>query len=59
MAVGLVFFARVPVEADYLADVLPAILPLGVGFGLAFPSLMPLGCRARTRTIRAWHPDCS
>jgi EmrB/QacA subfamily drug resistance transporter len=46
MAAGLVFFARVPVEADYLLDVLPAILPLGVGFGLAFPSLMALGMSA-------------
>jgi EmrB/QacA subfamily drug resistance transporter len=43
MAVGLVLFARVPVEANYLVDVLPAVLPLGVGFGLAFPSLMALG----------------
>jgi hypothetical protein len=33
----------VPVEAHYVVDVLPAILPLGVGFGLAFPSLMALG----------------
>jgi EmrB/QacA subfamily drug resistance transporter len=43
MALGLLFFARVPVGADYVVDVLPAILPLGVGFGLAFPSLMALG----------------
>jgi hypothetical protein len=43
MGLGLVLFARVPVEADYVVDVLPAILPLGVGFGLAFPSLMALG----------------
>ena len=43
MGVGLLFFARVPVEADYVVDVLPSILPLGVGFGLAFPSLMALG----------------
>jgi len=43
MGMGLVFFARVPVEADYVIDVLPSILPLGVGFGLAFPSLMALG----------------
>jgi EmrB/QacA subfamily drug resistance transporter len=40
---GLVFFARVPVQAHYVVDVLPAFLPLGVGFGLAFPSLMALG----------------
>jgi EmrB/QacA subfamily drug resistance transporter len=43
MAVGLLLFAQVPVKADYVVDVLPAILPLGVGFGLAFPSLMALG----------------
>jgi EmrB/QacA subfamily drug resistance transporter len=43
MGVGLLFFARIPVEAGYITDVLPAILPLGVGFGLAFPSLMSLG----------------
>ena len=43
MALGLLSFARVPVGADYVVDVLPAILPLGVGFGLAFPSLMALG----------------
>ena len=43
MALGLLLFARVPVEADYVTDVLRANLPLGVGFGLAFPSLMTLG----------------
>jgi len=46
MGVGLVFFARVPVDAHYVLDVLPSILPLGVGFGLAFPSLMALGMSA-------------
>ena len=43
MGAGLLLFARLPVEADYVVDVLPAVLPLGVGFGLAFPSLMALG----------------
>src|SRR5438876_7886250 len=42
IGVELVFFARVPVEADYLVDVLPLMLLLGVGFGFAFPSLMVL-----------------
>jgi EmrB/QacA subfamily drug resistance transporter len=46
MGTGLVLFARVPVEADYVVDVLPSVLPLGVGFGLAFPSLMALGMSA-------------
>src|SRR5207302_1465617 len=40
MGVGLLYFSRVPVDAAYGTDVLPALLPLGVGFGLAFPSLM-------------------
>ncbi|HEY8871176.1 MAG TPA: MFS transporter [Candidatus Limnocylindrales bacterium] len=48
MGLGLASFARVPVEADYAVDVLPAILPLGVGFGLAFPSLMALGMSGAT-----------
>ena len=43
MGTGLVLFARVPVDGDYVVDVLPSILPLGVGFGLAFPSLMAVG----------------
>jgi EmrB/QacA subfamily drug resistance transporter len=43
MGVGLLFFARVPDDAHYVVDVLPSMLLLGVGFGLAFPSLMALG----------------
>ncbi len=43
MSIGLAVFARLPVGADYLVDVLPALFPLGVGFGLAFPSLMAIG----------------
>src|SRR5256885_2526709 len=37
MGVGLLYFSRVPVEAAYAADVLPALFLLGVGFGPAFP----------------------
>ena len=33
---GLLLFARAPVEGTYLVDVLPAMLLLGVGAGLAF-----------------------
>jgi len=39
-ALGL--FARVPVDGAYAADVLAPMLLLGVGAGLAFPSLMIL-----------------
>jgi EmrB/QacA subfamily drug resistance transporter len=48
MGMGLAFFARVPVEADYVVDILPALFLLGVGFGLAFPSLMALGMSGAT-----------
>jgi MFS family permease len=37
--VGLVVLSRAPVAGDYLADVLPALLPVGFGAGLAFPSI--------------------
>jgi EmrB/QacA subfamily drug resistance transporter len=39
---GLVLFARVPVDGSYVVDVLPAVILVGVGAGLAFPSLMTL-----------------
>jgi MFS family permease len=39
---GLGLLARVPVDGDYLPDVLPALLLLGVGGGLAFPALVGL-----------------
>jgi len=39
---GLALFARVPVDGSYVVDVLPSMLLLGVGAGLAFPSLMTL-----------------
>ncbi|GAB2997181.1 MFS transporter [Amycolatopsis acidiphila] len=43
MTGGLVLLARIPADGGYLADVLPATLVLGVGFGLAMPALMALG----------------
>jgi EmrB/QacA subfamily drug resistance transporter len=39
---GLVLFALVPVDGSYAPDVLPAVMLMGVGAGLAFPSLMTL-----------------
>jgi EmrB/QacA subfamily drug resistance transporter len=39
---GLLYFSRSPVDAGYLADVLPAMILLGLGAGLSFPSLMNL-----------------
>jgi EmrB/QacA subfamily drug resistance transporter len=42
IAAGLALFARVPVDARYVADVLPVMVLLGLGAGLSFPSLMTL-----------------
>jgi EmrB/QacA subfamily drug resistance transporter len=42
IAAGLLLFARTPVDGIYLADVLAPTLLIGVGAGLAFPSLMQL-----------------
>jgi EmrB/QacA subfamily drug resistance transporter len=37
---GLVLFSRAPVRADYLFNLLPALVLIGIGSGLAFPALM-------------------
>ncbi|SBW27161.1 DHA2 family efflux MFS transporter permease subunit [Protofrankia symbiont of Coriaria ruscifolia] len=39
---GLALITRVPVDGSYLANVLPAMLLLGIGAGLSFPALMTL-----------------
>jgi MFS transporter len=50
VAIGLMLFERSPVSANYLGDLLPAMLLLGVGAGLAFPSLMTLAMSAATES---------
>jgi EmrB/QacA subfamily drug resistance transporter len=47
---GLLLFARAPVDAQYLVDVLPVMVLLGVGAGLVFPALMTLAMSGATRT---------
>jgi EmrB/QacA subfamily drug resistance transporter len=42
IAAGLGLFARVPVDGQYLTDVLPAGLLMGTGVGISFPALMTL-----------------
>ena len=42
VAAGLAWFQRVPVDGEYLTDLLPSMLMLGIGAGLSFPSLMTL-----------------
>jgi EmrB/QacA subfamily drug resistance transporter len=46
--VGLLLFARTPVDASYGLDILPAMVMLGLGAGLAFPSLMTLAMSGAT-----------
>ena len=43
MAVGLALLGRLPVDGDYVTDLLPAVVVLGAGFGLAMPALTGLG----------------
>ncbi len=48
IAAGLAALGRVPAGGSYAVDVLPALLPLGIGFGLAMPSLATLAMSAAT-----------
>lgn len=48
IAAGLGLFARVPVDGDYLTDVLPSMLLLGVGIGGSFPALATLAMSGAT-----------
>lgn len=49
VVVGLGLFARAPVDGTYAADVLPAMVLMGVGAGMAFPSLMTLAMSGATQ----------
>ena len=48
-ALGLLLFARAPVDGSYLTDVLPPMIILGLGIGVSFPSLMSLAMSGATR----------
>jgi EmrB/QacA subfamily drug resistance transporter len=45
---GLLLFARTPVDGSYLVDIAPAMVLIGVGAGLGFPSLMGLAMSGAT-----------
>ncbi len=45
---GLLLFARAPVDGTWAIDVLPVMLLLGAGAGLAFPALMTLAMSGAT-----------
>ena len=45
---GLLLFTRVPVDGEYVTDVLPTMLAFGVGAGLSFTALMSLAMSGAT-----------
>jgi MFS family permease len=50
IGLGLALFARVPVDGEYLRDILPAGVLLGAGVGAAFPTLMTLAMSGATQS---------
>jgi len=48
VAAGLIIFRSAPVNAGYVTALLPAMLLLGIGAGLVFPSLMTLAMSGAT-----------
>ncbi len=48
VAAGLVVFAQVPVQGDYVTHVLPAVVLIGAGAGVCFPALMTLAMSGAT-----------
>jgi EmrB/QacA subfamily drug resistance transporter len=48
IATGLLLFARAPVDGSYATDILPVMVLLGVGAGLAAPALMTLAMSGAT-----------
>lgn len=48
IAIGLLWFSRVPQDGEYFTDVLPAMIILGFGIGPSFPALMTLAMSSST-----------
>ena len=45
---GLLLFTRTPVDGSYVTDIAPAMILMGIGGGLGFPSLMGLAMSGAT-----------
>ena len=45
---GLLWLARTPIDANYVFDLLPSMILIGLGAGLGFPSLMTLAMSGAT-----------
>ncbi len=48
IGLGLLLFARTPVDGSYFIDVMPPMLLIGLGVGTAFPSLMTVAMSGAT-----------
>jgi MFS family permease len=48
MGAGMLLFARTPVHGTYVTDIMPAMILIGLGAGLGFPSLMTLSMSGAT-----------
>jgi MFS family permease len=48
VVVALLLFARTPVDANYLTDLLPPFLLIAVGVGTSFPAIMTLAMSGAT-----------
>lgn len=48
IVIALAWFARVPTDANYVVDILPSTLLMGIGGGLSFPALMTLAMSGAT-----------
>ncbi len=48
IGLGLLLFARTPVDGNYVLDVAPPMVLIGLGAGLGFPSLMTLAMSGAT-----------
>jgi len=48
VAAGLILFRSAPAHASYTSDLLPTMVLMGIGAGLAFPALMGLAMSGAT-----------
>jgi EmrB/QacA subfamily drug resistance transporter len=48
VVIALLLFARAPVHGDYLIDLLPPFLLIGIGVGTSFPAIMTLAMSGAT-----------
>jgi hypothetical protein len=48
IGLGLLLFARTPVDGNYVTDVLPSMILIALGIGTSFPSLMTVAMSGAT-----------